>query len=145
MTVRFVEEPAISRAQALADTLFKCTVADFGWLIEKRVPLQRSLRERRGGSVAGICGGCQMLGEQNQDSHRVESDETSARGLGLLPVPTRFAKTKCTAQARASASQAFEFVTAMDLAEYFRLRNSHGERRMRTRGAVSHFVRCSRR
>ena len=41
-----------------------------------------------------------MLGERIDDPHRVESDEASARGLGLLPIVTRFAKTKLTAQVR---------------------------------------------
>ena len=40
------------------------------------------------------------VGRGNRRPHRVESDEASARGLGLLPIVTRFAKTKLTAQVR---------------------------------------------
>ena len=53
------------------------------------------------GLVAGICAGAQMLGERVEDPYRVESDQPAARGLGLLPITTRFAKTKLTAQVRA--------------------------------------------
>jgi adenosylcobyric acid synthase len=42
-----------------------------------------------------------MLGERVEDPYRVESDQPAARGLGLLPITTRFAKTKLTAQVRA--------------------------------------------
>ncbi|MGH7915441.1 MAG: cobyric acid synthase, partial [Candidatus Binataceae bacterium] len=58
-------------------------------------------RANEGGLVAGVCGGCQMLGERIEDAHRVESGKASARGLGLLPIVTRFGKTKITAQVRA--------------------------------------------
>jgi adenosylcobyric acid synthase len=101
VTVRFVEEP---RETAGADLAIipgsKSTIADLGWLHESGVALAIVDRAREGGLIAGICGGCQMLGERIDDPHRVESDEASARGLGLLPIVTRFAKTKLTAQVR---------------------------------------------
>ncbi|MGZ6185612.1 MAG: cobyric acid synthase [Candidatus Binataceae bacterium] len=101
VTVRFVEEP---REMAGADLAIipgsKSTIADLGWLHESGFALAIVDRAREGGLIAGICGGCQMLGEGIDDPHRVESDEASARGLGLLPIVTRFAKTKLTAQVR---------------------------------------------
>ncbi|MGZ6204881.1 MAG: cobyric acid synthase [Candidatus Binataceae bacterium] len=101
VTVRFVEEP---REMAGADLAIipgsKSTIADLGWLHESGFALAIVDRAREGGLIAGICGGCQMLGERIDDPHRVESDEASARGLGLLPIVTRFAKTKLTAQVR---------------------------------------------
>jgi adenosylcobyric acid synthase len=101
VTVRFVEEP---RETARADLAIipgsKSTIADLGWLHESGFALAIVDRAREGGLIAGICGGCQMLGERIDDPHRVESDEASARGLGLLPIVTRFAKTKLTAQVR---------------------------------------------
>jgi adenosylcobyric acid synthase len=101
VTVRFVEEP---REMAGADLAIipgsKSTIADLGWLHESGFALAIVDRAREGGLIAGICGGCQMLGEVIDDPHRVESDEASARGLGLLPIVTRFAKTKLTAQVR---------------------------------------------
>ncbi|MGZ6241206.1 MAG: cobyric acid synthase [Candidatus Binataceae bacterium] len=101
VTVRFVEEP---REMAGADLAIipgsKSTIADLGWLHESGFALAIVDRAREGGLLAGICGGCQMLGERIDDPHRVESDEASARGLGLLPIVTRFAKTKLAAQVR---------------------------------------------
>ena len=101
VTVRFVEEP---REMAGADLAIipgsKSTIADLGWLHESGFARAIVDRAREGGLIAGICGGCQMLGEGIDDPYRVESDEASARGLGLLPIVTRFAKTKLTAQVR---------------------------------------------
>ncbi len=102
VTVRFVEEAGeIGGADLAIIPGSKSTVADLGWLIERGFARQIVARAREGGLVAGICGGCQMLGERIDDPHRVESDEASACGLGLLPIVTRFAKTKLTAQVRA--------------------------------------------
>jgi adenosylcobyric acid synthase len=58
-------------------------------------------RANRGGLILGICGGCQMLGETIEDPHAIESSETVARGLGLLPLRTRFETEKTTARATA--------------------------------------------
>ncbi len=55
-------------------------------------------RAQRGDRVLGICGGCQMLGETIEDPHAVESREPLVKGLGLLPLRTRFEKTKTTAR-----------------------------------------------
>jgi adenosylcobyric acid synthase len=40
--------------------------------------------------IAGVCGGFQMLGKSIEDPLGVESDQRSAKGLGLLDVSTRF-------------------------------------------------------
>jgi adenosylcobyric acid synthase len=101
VTVRFVEEPReMAGAELAIIPGSKSTIADLGWLHESGFALAIVDRAREGGLIAGICGGCQMLGERIDDPHRVESDEASARGLGLLPIVTRFAKTKLTAQVR---------------------------------------------
>jgi adenosylcobyric acid synthase len=101
VTVRFVEAP---RDLVGADLAIipgsKSTIADLRWLHESGFAVAIVDRAREGGLIAGICGGCQMLGEGIDDPHRVESDEASARGLGLLPIVTRFGKTKLTAQVR---------------------------------------------
>src|ERR1700693_1016954 len=102
VTVRFVEEAGeIGAADLAIIPGSKSTVADLEWLIESGFARAIVARAHEGGLVAGICGGCQMLGERIDDPHRVESDEASVRGLGLLPIVTRFAKTKVTAQVRA--------------------------------------------
>jgi adenosylcobyric acid synthase len=102
VTVRFVEEAGeIGAADLAIIPGSKSTVADLEWLIESGFARAIVARAHEGSLVAGICGGCQMLGERIDDPHRVESDEASVRGLGLLPIVTRFAKTKVTAQVRA--------------------------------------------
>jgi adenosylcobyric acid synthase len=102
VVVRFVEEPGeLTRADLAIIPGSKSTVADLAWLNESGFARAIVARANKGGLVAGICGGCQMLGERIEDPHRVESNEASARGLGLLPVVTRFEKTKVTAQVRA--------------------------------------------
>ncbi len=48
--------------------------------------------------VFGICGGYQMMGEELSDPDGVESGKGTQRGMGLLPVRTRFAKEKTRKQ-----------------------------------------------
>ncbi len=102
VTVRFVEEAGeLAGADLAIIPGSKSTVADLGWLNESGFARAIVARAHEGGLIAGICGGCQMLGERIEDPYRVESDEGSARGLGLLPIITRFGKTKLTAQVSA--------------------------------------------
>lgn len=57
-------------------------------------------RAREGMPVIGICGGYQMLGRKLLDPGRVESADSEAEGLGLLPVTTTFFPVKSTHQIR---------------------------------------------
>lgn len=78
----------------------KATVADLAWLREQG--LDRAVEEHaaRGGTVLGICGGFQMLGERLVDDDGVEAAPgTEVPGIGLLPVETRFVAEKTTRQA----------------------------------------------
>jgi adenosylcobyric acid synthase len=79
----------------------KSTVDDLKWLWEKgfEEPLRKWAQGGR--PILGICGGYQMLGEIIEDPYHVESNESSVKGLGLLPVTTRFEKEKITAQVEA--------------------------------------------
>ena len=53
-----------------------------------------------GRTVAGICGGYQMMGHTIRDPHRIESDTETMPGLGLLPVGTVLTGEKVTRQVR---------------------------------------------
>jgi adenosylcobyric acid synthase len=55
---------------------------------------------RRGAWLLGLCGGYQMLGERLDDPAGVEGGPSSWRGLGLLPIATRFEPAKTTAMRR---------------------------------------------
>ncbi len=54
---------------------------------------------RFGGKVIGICGGYQMLGESLSDPLGIESEQLSAKGLGLLPVSTELKADKALIRA----------------------------------------------
>jgi adenosylcobyric acid synthase len=99
--LRYVTDPAtLGRPQAVILPGTKSTVADLEWLRSRG--LDRAIQDfaRRGGAVAGICGGYQMLGQAIRDPGRAESTAGLAAGLGLLPVETVFAVEKATFQAR---------------------------------------------
>jgi adenosylcobyric acid synthase len=53
---------------------------------------ERVIREHLvgGGTVVGICGGFQILGNVLHDPLRTQGDQREAEGLGLLPVQTLF-------------------------------------------------------
>jgi adenosylcobyric acid synthase len=52
-----------------------------------------------GGTVGGICGGYQLMGETIRDPDHVESSQDQVEGLGMLPVQTTFAAPKIVEQA----------------------------------------------
>lgn len=107
LTVRYVSSLAgLGRPDAIILPGTKSTIADLEWL--RAQGLAAALRDfaSQGGSVAGICGGYQMLGRLIRDPGHVESPRDQAEGLGLLPVETDFADGKSTYQvsARITAS-----------------------------------------
>jgi adenosylcobyric acid synthase len=71
----------------------KATIADLDWL--KAQGLGRAIGNfaNNGGTVIGICGGYQMLGQRIDDPDQVETGG-SANGLGLLPIKTVLAEDK---------------------------------------------------
>jgi adenosylcobyric acid synthase len=79
----------------------KSTVSDLTWL--RATGLAEAVRAfgERGGAVAGICGGYQMLGRVIRDPDGIESTVAEVAGLELLPIETTFAPQKATYQARA--------------------------------------------
>lgn len=107
VVVRFVENPReIEGADLVILPGTKSTIADLGWLRQSGMARAVVARSRRSEPVLGVCGGCQMLGSAIVDSDHVESDVTTADGLGLLPFVTRFGREKRTVQVRAAFKRA---------------------------------------
>lgn len=95
--VRYVTSAeGLGRPDAVCLPGTKSTISDLDWLRCRGLDTAILAHAHRGGAVVGICGGYQMLGETIIDASRVESDRTHVRGLGLLPVHTRFENDKAT-------------------------------------------------
>jgi adenosylcobyric acid synthase len=71
----------------------KHVARDLRWLRRRGLDRALDARAKGGGRVLGICGGMQLLGEELVDEADVDG---SARGLGLLPLRTRFSAAKTT-------------------------------------------------
>lgn len=74
----------------------KNTIADLKWLRERGLFDAIKAFAARGGRVAGICGGFQMLGRSISDPGGVEGEPCSTEGFGLLDAETVLASTKTT-------------------------------------------------
>lgn len=99
VVVRFVEQPdEVEGADLVILPGSKSTVADLAWLRASGIAGAIEARAREGHPLLGMCGGCQMLGEEIDDPHGVESAEVQVRGLGLLALRTCFERKKMTAQ-----------------------------------------------
>ena len=57
-------------------------------------------RAEEGLPIIGICGGCQILGQDVLDPYGIESDLDKVAGLGLLPFSTTMERKKWTTQAK---------------------------------------------
>jgi adenosylcobyric acid synthase len=102
VALRFVESAAdIGAADLVILPGSKTTVQDLQWLRERGLAQAIVERAGRGGPILGVCAGCQMLGQEILDPAGVESPVAVTTGLGLLPLRTRFATTKVTAQVEA--------------------------------------------
>jgi adenosylcobyric acid synthase len=69
----------------------KNTSSDLAWLRSQGLDAVIAQHAGQGGSVLGVCGGLQMLGEALIDTHGIDGN---APGLGLLPLVTVFAQDK---------------------------------------------------
>ena len=93
VSVRFTESAEeILNADLAVLPGTKTTIEDLNLLRLRRLDRAFAQRTRRGLPTLGICGGYQMLGGCIADG--VESGESEARGLGLLPVETVFEREK---------------------------------------------------
>ena len=77
----------------------KNTIEDLNWLKQQGIADEIVRHARNGGTVIGICGGYQMLGEMLHDPHHVESRIPEIAGLGLLNLEVTFESEKTTVQA----------------------------------------------
>jgi len=89
---------AIAQADIIIIPGSKNTLEDLQALYD--VGIASVLREARGQgkTIIGVCGGYQMLGQDVNDPHGVESSHKTMAGLGLLPVSTTLETIKQTVQ-----------------------------------------------
>lgn len=99
VAVTFIQDPAgLQGTAAVILPGTKHTLAARAWLHERGFDAALA---HYPGSIVGICGGYQLLGEQISDLDGVEGAGGAAAGLGLLPVRTVFGPEKQTARVQA--------------------------------------------
>lgn len=67
---------------------------DLAWMHAEGWPRALAKARRRGLGVGGVCGGYQMMGATLDDPSGFEGAPGRSRGLGLLPIRTRFVEPK---------------------------------------------------
>jgi adenosylcobyric acid synthase len=72
----------------------KATIADLAALFVAGFDIDIAAHLRRGGTVLGLCGGYQMLGQTIADPDGIEGPPGKAQGLGLLDVVTTLSNGK---------------------------------------------------
>ncbi len=122
VVTRFVDDASeLASADIVILPGTKSTISDLGWLRASGIAAALAGRARAGRPILGICGGCQMLGGVIEDPFAVESTEPVAMGLEVLPIVTRFERTKTTAQVKArvrGASALFGALGEREVAGY---------------------------
>ena len=82
----------------------KSTVLDMKYLLDSGLADGIRRFYRHGGTVYGLCGGYQMMGEEIDDRFLRDNDKIPAiEGLGLLPATTAFGEEKTTVRRRGHA------------------------------------------
>ncbi len=95
VTVRYVERASeLGTPDMVILPGTKNTMADMQWLRTTGLESRILCLKEQGTLICGICGGYQMLGTKLTDEYGVEGKKGSVRGLGLLPVETRFEEKK---------------------------------------------------
>ncbi len=95
VNIRFVSDRyLLGRPDAIILPGSKNVAGDLRYL--KRKELDRAIVEYadKGGTVVGICGGYQMLGNLLLDPHQIETRDGSITGMGLLDIDTILAPEK---------------------------------------------------
>ncbi|MEK7773192.1 MAG: cobyric acid synthase, partial [Deltaproteobacteria bacterium] len=104
VAVHFVESPEdITGADMVIIPGTKNTLEDLVWLKDRGFEEALRRYRGRGGFLAGICGGFQMLGACVKDPNGVESGLKAVSGLGLIDAETVIMKEKNTFQIAAEA------------------------------------------
>lgn len=88
---------------------------DFAFLKEKGFIPVITEHVRGGGSLAGICGGYQMLGRRIKDPFSVESGEYEIEGLGFLELTTTMGKQKVLRQVSARCLEGNSPITGYEI------------------------------
>ena len=95
VNLRFVSNKhLIGKPDALIIPGSKNVAGDLHYLRERGIDRAIIEYARQGGIVVGVCGGYQMLGRELKDPHRIETNDQSIEGLGLLDVDTVLAPEK---------------------------------------------------
>lgn len=82
----------------------KTTIADLMLLQKSGMAEAIKNYASAGGTVLGICGGYQMLGQYLTDPDRLESDFNRCEGLGLLPIKTMITDYKVAKQRQVTSN-----------------------------------------
>ena len=94
----------LSRLDAVVLPGTKSTVLDMKYLIDSGLAEGVRRFYANGGTVYGLCGGYQMMGEKIDDSHLRDNDKIpEIEGLGLLPAVTTFGEEKTVIRRRGRA------------------------------------------
>ncbi len=88
----------ISQCDAIILPGSKTTISDLNWLRQNGMAEIITNYTANGGTVMGICGGFQMLGNTIADPTGIEGISGEHLGLNLLPLNTTIADTKTTRQ-----------------------------------------------
>ncbi|PSB33318.1 cobyric acid synthase CobQ [Chlorogloea sp. CCALA 695] len=82
----------------------KTTIADL--LLLQKSGMAEAIKNyaASGGTVLGICGGYQMMGQYLTDPDRLESEYLKCEGLGLLPIRTMITDYKVTKQRQVTSN-----------------------------------------
>jgi adenosylcobyric acid synthase len=116
VSLRFVERPDdFGRPAAAILPGTKTTLKDLVWLRDRGLDGLLSALLLSGGSIAGICGGYQMLGRRLLDRASIEGGPEEASGLGLLPGDTVFDPTKATVRVKGTLLPEADFANGESL------------------------------
>ncbi|MHC1783864.1 MAG: cobyric acid synthase [Anaerolineaceae bacterium] len=92
----------------------KSTITDLIWLRESGLADRITSFAKNGGSVVGICGGYQMMGEKIVDRFRMESPDEECEGMGLLPAITEWDTEKTTRQTTALIEDGPDWISELN-------------------------------